>query len=612
MALTPARAPRVRGGAAGLGTAGLRALAGLFFAIAVPINSTSAQRTLNPIHATFGNSSGEPSWAVEAASVPPAEEPWWRHAVIYEIYPRSFGDTNGDGLGDLNGITAHLDYLKDLGIDAIWITPCFPSPQVDFGYDVSDYTAIAPEYGTMADFNRLMAEAKKRNLRVLLDFVVNHTSDHHPWFVESSSSRVNPKADWYVWVDGNGPDHREAPNNWTSLFGGSAWQWGSQRRQFYYHFFYRQQPDLNWRNPAVRKAMYDVMRFWMDKGVSGFRLDAVDALFEDPDLTPDPVRPGKNAYGDPNVEHLHTSNLPEIHDVFREMRQVVNRYPGGVLVGETYYATAAEMAKTYGRGDELNLPMATQVGFTNQRSVPTIRKKLDELMSLPWGDTPLLVFDNHDNPRSWDRYGQGLDDAQRTQFAKIIAATLLMPRGSALMYYGQEIGMKTTTPTRREDVKDPIGRAGWPKEKGRDGERTPMQWNESKDAGFSTADSTWLPVPPSSKHFNVADEEKDPNSILNFYKSLLHLRKQNAALRDGEYQGINEQDPNVLAFVRTSPDAGKLLVVLNYTSASQTEDYRRQGARAETLLSTFEEPGHVQALGSLTLPPLGVFIGHVQ
>ncbi|MGA2904483.1 MAG: alpha-amylase family glycosyl hydrolase, partial [Candidatus Korobacteraceae bacterium] len=420
----------------------------------------------------------------KAPAVDAAGHQWWQNAVFYEIYPRSFADSNNDGIGDLNGIASKLDYLKQLGVDAIWITPCFPSPQVDFGYDVSDYTAIAPEYGTMADFDRLMAEAKRRDIRVLLDFVVNHTSDQHPWFIESASSRTSPKADWYMWHDGAGPDGREVPNNWTSLFGGSAWEWRPQRQQFYYHFFYKQQPDLNWRNPEVRKAMYDVMRVWMDKGVSGFRLDAVETLFEDPNLTPDPVKPGRNAYGDPNVEHVHTENLPEVHDVFREMRQVVNRYPGGLLVGEVYFSTTAEMAKIYGpHQDEINLPMATQVGFINQRSAPEMRTKLDNLMALPKDDTPLLVFDNHDNERSWDRYGKGLDTAQREQMAKVIAATVLAPRGSALMYYGQEIGMKTTPPTRREDVKDPIGRTGWPKEKGRDGERTPMQWDESKDAG---------------------------------------------------------------------------------------------------------------------------------
>jgi len=558
-----------------------------------------------------------PSWgqhalAREENSAARSEGEWWRHAVIYEIYPRSFGDTNADGLGDLNGITAHLDYLKDLGVDAIWITPCFPSPQVDFGYDVSDYKAIAPEYGTMADFDRLMSEAKQRNIRVLLDFVVNHSSDKHPWFIESASSRTNPKADWYMWHEGKGLDRHQVPNNWTSIFGGAAWEWGPQRQQFYYHYFYKQQPDLNWRNPDVRKAMYDVMHFWMDKGVSGFRLDAVETLFEDPKLTDDPVNPGRNAYGDPNVQHLHTTFLPEIHEVFREMRQIVNQYPGGVLVGEVYYPTTAEMAQVYGQGDEINLPMATQVGFNDQRSAPEMRKRLDALMSLPSDDTPLLVFDNHDNPRSWDRYGEGLDVAQRVQFAKVIAATLLAPRGSALMYYGQEIGMKTTTPTRREDVKDPIGRTGWPKEKGRDGERTPMQWSEAKNAGFSTAAETWLPVPPAYKHFNVADEGKDTNSILGFYKAMLRLRRENAALRDGDYQDVSEGNNDVLAFLRSSPEAGDVLVALNYTGKPQKVNFRQQGREAKALLSTFANPGKVEDLGTLTLPAFGVFIGQVH
>lgn len=542
-----------------------------------------------------------------------ADANWWHHAVIYEIYPRSFGDTNGDGLGDLNGITEHLDYLKDLGIDAIWISPCFPSPQVDFGYDVSDYKAIAPEYGTMADFDRLMAEARKRNIRILLDFVVNHTSDKHPWFIESASSRTNPKADWYVWHDGKGPDKKQPPNNWISGFGGSAWQWVPARNQFYYHFFYKQQPDLNWRNPEVQKAMYDVMRFWMDKGVSGFRLDAVDTLFEDPNLHDNPVeQPGKNAYGDPILENKYTESLPEIHDVFKQMREVVNHYPGGVLVGETYYPTASEMAQTYGKNDdEINLPMATQIGFTNKRSVPEIRKKLDDVMSLPKDETPLLVFDNHDNPRSWDRYGQGLTPAQRDQFAKVIAATLLAPRGSALMYYGEEIGMKTTVPTRRQDVQDPIGRTGWPKEKGRDGERTPMQWNDSKDAGFSTSNHTWLPVPPTYKTVNVAAEDKDPNSVLSFYRAMLHLRHDNATLRDGDYKGVGEQSPNVLSFVRSGPE-GKVLVAINYSASPQKASYSSEGKQAKALLSTFAKPGESLDLGSVHLPAFGVFIGQIQ
>ena len=547
----------------------------------------------------------------KSTAAQPAGSEWWRHAVIYEIYPRSFGDTNADGMGDLNGITEHLDFLQQLGIDGIWIAPCFPSPQVDFGYDVSDYKAIAPEYGTMADFDRLMAEAKKRNIRILLDFVVNHTSDKHPWFVESASSRTNPKANWYMWQNGKGADGKQVPNNWQSLFGHSAWEWNPKRNQFYYHMFYKEQPDLNWRNPEVRKAMYDVMRFWMDKGVSGFRLDAVSTLFEDPKLTDDPIEPGTNAYGDPKIKHVHTDNLPEVHDVFKQMRQVVNQYPGGVLVGETYLPSAAEMAKVYGNGKEINLPMATQVGFTNKRSATEIGKKLNELMLLPKSDTPLLVFDNHDNVRSWDRYGEGLDDAQRAQFAKVIAATLLAPRGSALMYYGQEIGMKTTTPTRVEDVQDPIGKTGWPKEKGRDGERTPMQWNEDKNAGFSTADKTWLPVPDTYKQVNVADEEKDPDSVLNFYKAMLKLRHDNPVFENGDYQGINNLNPNVLSFLRKTP-TGTVLVAINYSDSPQKANYGAQGKQAKTLLSTFAKADDTQDLTNMTLPAFGVFIGQIK
>jgi len=275
------------------------------------------------------------------------DDMWWKHAVIYEIYPRSFQDSNGDGVGDLNGITERLDYLKDLGVDAIWITPMYPSPQVDFGYDIADYTAIDPQYGTMADFDRLVKEAKARDIRVIMDFVPNHTSDQHPWFIESRSSRTNPKRDWYIWRDGKAPG--QPPNNWLSWFGHSAWRFDAKTGQFYYHHFYTEQPDLNWRNPEVRKAMYGVLRFWLDRGVAGFRLDAVSRLFEDPNLHDDPLLPGTNAYGDQNIEHKYTDNLPEVHEVLKEMRQVVNQYPGNpVLISETDEPNIAELTKLYG------------------------------------------------------------------------------------------------------------------------------------------------------------------------------------------------------------------------------------------------------------------------
>ncbi len=532
---------------------------------------------------------------------------WWQKAVVYEVYPRSFADSNGDGIGDLNGITSHLDYLKDLGVDAIWITPFYPSPQVDFGYDISNYHAIDPRYGTLADFDRLLEEAKKRGIRIVLDMVLNHTSDQHPWFLESKSSRSNAKADWYMWHDGK---DLEPPNNWQSIFGHSAWQLVPERGQFYYHAFYKEQPDLNWTNREVRNAMYDELRFWMKKGVAGFRLDAVTSLFEDPQFRDEPIaRPGKNAFGEPILNRQYTDNLPECHDVFRELRQVTNEFPGGVLIGETYLPNVAELEKMYGaHDDELHLPMDTQFGFT-KLSADAFRQKLREAETGLNGHMPLFFFDNHDNPRSLSRYGDG---PHNPAIAKLLATLLLTPRCAALLYYGQEIGMVNNDPKRKEDVQDPVGRTGWPKDKGRDGERTPMQWDSSANAGFSTAKTTWLPAAPNYKERNVAAETTDPDSLLNYYKALLRLRKTNAALRDGDFALVNESDKNVLAFVRTA--GGKsVLVALNLTSKPQTVSFDLPaGRQAITVLSSFSKAGQSNNLKDLALPPFGAFVGQVS
>jgi len=544
---------------------------------------------------------------VAPAQRAPASESdsWWQNAVIYQIYPRSFGDSNGDGIGDLNGITRHLDYLQDLGVDGIWITPFFPSPQVDFGYDISDYTGIDPQYGTMADFDRMMAEAKKHNIRVLLDFVVNHTSDKHPWFAESRSSRNNPKADWYVWRDplpGNKP-----PNNWISIFGGSAWQFDPVRKQFYYHAFYKEQPDLNWRNPEVRKAMYDVMRFWMKRGVAGFRLDAVPSMFEDPQLRDEPVaKPGKTAYGDPILTRQYTDNLPECDDVLREMRKVTNEFPGRVMVGETYVPTVQDLAKLYGANhDELHLPMDTQFGFGNL-SASRYGQKLLEAETQLNGNPPLLVFNNHDNIRSISRLGDGKHTGE---VARMLATLILTPRAAVLLYYGEELGMENDDPKRKEDVKDIIGIKGWPEEKGRDGERKPMQWNGDTNAGFSTSKTPWLPVSPGYQKMNAAAEARDPGSILNYYKALLKLRKTDAALRDGDFALVNAQDPNVLSFVRRAANGTAALIVVNCTAASQTAAI---GGLAETkanvLLSSFAAKGTPIDLDGINLPPYGALV----
>jgi alpha-glucosidase len=540
--------------------------------------------------------------------------PWWKHAVIYEVYPRSFQDSNGDGIGDLKGITDRLDYLQNLGVNAIWLTPIYPSPQHDFGYDISNYENIDPMYGTMQQFDTLLDEAKKRNIRVIMDLVLNHTSDEHPWFKESCSSRNNPKRDWYIWRDGKGPGI--PPNNWQSDFGHSAWTYDAKTKQWYYHKFEAQQPDLNWRNPEVRNAMYDVERFWLDHGVAGFRLDAITTLFEDPQLRDEKELGGTNQYGDPNISEDMTNNLPEVHDVLRELRKIVDSYPGNrVLIGETYLPNISELAKTYGaHNDELQLPMDTQVGFIDKLDVREFRTKIAAAENDLHGNQPLFVFDNHDNTRSWNRYGDGVHNAA---IARIIATVLLTARSTALMYYGQEIGMVTTPPKTKAEVRDPAGLVGWPKYKGRDGERTPMQWDAGKDAGFSTAARTWLPVASDYKTVNVVVESKEPPSLYVWYKTLIAMRRDNAALRDGGNIMLNPSDPNVLSYLRQAPGKSpSVLVAMNFTARPLTvsfdlKQFGIQGAQAKTLLQDSSIPASVD-LDRIILPPFAVYIGEVQ
>lgn len=558
---------------------------------------------------------------------------WWKHAVIEEIYPRSFADSDGNGVGDLNGITEHLDYLQSLGVDAIWIAPMYPSPQVDFGYDISDYENIDPQYGTLKDFDRLETAAQRRNIRIILDMVLNHTSDRHKWFIESASSRDNPKADWYVWNSGiaaSSPgvsefqkkfehDGMAPPNNWESFFGGSAWEWVAARKQFYYHKFYKQQPDLNWRSPAVEATMFDTVKFWLDHGVAGFRLDAIPTLFEDAQLRNQPVIAGTNDQGDPNLEEIYTANQPEVHDVLRRLRALVDKYPGArVLIGETYPPSTAALDAWYGgeAHDELQLSMDMLVGFGpgSTFSAPYFRRYIEEGETQLHGSQPLLVFDNHDNVRSTDRFGDG---AHNVEIAKALATILFTCRATAMTYYGAEIGMTTQTPTRKEDVKDPIGITGWPKEKGRDGERTPMQWTPGSQAGFSSDPRTWLSVAPDYKTVNVETESADPNSLLAWYKHLIALRRENAALRDGEMIMIDRDDPNVLSFVRTAKGKSSVIVAVNMSAQARTVtfDLKEAGMEASTVYTLpSSEPSllSVSSLVSVTLPPFASWIASLQ
>ena len=533
---------------------------------------------------------------------------WWRHAVFYEIYPRSYADSNNDGIGDLKGITSKLDYLKQLGVDAIWLTPCFPSPQVDFGYDVSDYQDIDPMYGTLADFDRMAGEGKTREMRIILDFVMNHTSDKHKWFLDSKSSRTSNYHDWYVWRDGKGP--KRPPNNWLSTFGGPAWKYDAKTGQWYYHFFYPQQPDLNWRNPAVEKAMFDVTKWWYDRGVAGFRLDAVDTLFEDPELHDNPVLPGKNRYGDPNMENKYNTKLPELHDILRNLRKVADEH-GAVLIGETWTSDITELKKYYGEhSNELQMPMDLMFATVNKVSAPEFRRQIGAVDAA--GGWPVYVISNHDIPRSYVRYGDG---QHNDAIAKLMAGLYLTLRGTPIMYYGEEIGMENNDPKSKEDVKDPIGKLGWPQEKGRDGERTPMQWDDTANAGFSQS-KPWLPVPPSFKTHNVAAELKDPNSILSFYKQVLALRHTNHALLDGEYIALNESDPNVLSYLRKYKDE-TVLVALNMSPAAQkvSFDLSPQGlsaAKAMTLVTSMTQSPQAATFSDLSLEPFGVYIASLS
>jgi alpha-glucosidase len=551
-----------------------------------------------------------------AATFAHAAEAWWKNAVIYEIYPRSFADTNGDGIGDLNGITAHLDYLKGLGVDAIWIAPFYPSPLVDFGYDVRDYENVAAEYGMLADFDRLAAEAKKRNIHVLIDLVVNHTSSQHPWFVESKASKTNAKADWYVWRDakaGGGP-----PNNWGGR-NGSSWEWVPERGQYYYHHYAIVQPDLNWRNPEVREAVFNVMRFWLKRGASGFRMDGISNLYEDAELRDEPARvpdgvagpgAGRNGGFGGNVR---TSNLPETFVAFKMLRKVTDEFPDAVLVAQVQSGSAPELARAYGEnGDAFQLPINAAFGRSAKLDAAAFRQKVIDAETKLNGNTPLDVLDTHDGTRSWTRFGDGVHDLA---IAKLMATYLLAPRGAALVYYGQEIGMQNRDPQTLEEVQDVNGKRGWPNNKGRDGERTPMQWTAGQDAGFSTAAKTWLPIADGYQERNAAVEADSPNSLLSYYKALIRLRRENASLRDGEFQLVDAGD-DVVAWLSKS-DGEAALIALNFSGVAKAisvsgERYGLKDVEATTLISNSFAAGTRVAIDKITLPPYGAFVGAVR
>ncbi|HEX6290428.1 MAG TPA: alpha-amylase family glycosyl hydrolase [Herpetosiphonaceae bacterium] len=515
---------------------------------------------------------------------------WWQTGTVYQIYPRSFMDSNGDGTGDLQGILGRLDYLAWLGVDAIWLSPIFPSPMADFGYDVADYVDIDPLFGMLADFDALLAQAHGRGMKVLLDLVPNHSSDEHRWFVESRSSRDNPKRDWYIWRD-PAPDGGP-PNNWEAMFGGSAWQLDAATGQYYLHLFHAKQPDLNWRNPAVRQAMYDAMRFWLDRGVDGFRVDVIWLLIKDEQFRDNPPNPEWRE-GDPpwmRYHKVYTEDQPEVHAVVREMRAVLDEYHERVMIGEIYLPVPRLMMY-YGESlDGAHLPFNFQLVLLPWNAA-VIRQAVDEYeAALPAGAWPNWVLGNHDQPRVVSRIGP----AQ----ARVAQMLLLTLRGTPTCYYGDEIGMHNV-PIPRELAHDPQEQLspGF----GRDPERTPMQWDATTNAGFSTA-TPWLPLADDYAVNNVAAQRDDPRSMLSLFRRLIDLRRSHPALTIGSHRSVNTGSVDVFAYMREAQDQ-RILVALNFSSSEQTLDVAAGSARGTILCSThLDRDGHVE-LSRLTLRP---------
>ncbi|WP_020186679.1 alpha-amylase family glycosyl hydrolase [Methylopila sp. 73B] len=513
------------------------------------------------------------------------DTPWWKSAAIYQVYPRSFQDTDGDGVGDLEGIRSRLGHLVELGVDALWISPIYPSPMADFGYDVADYCGVDPIFGSLADVDRLIAEAHARGLKLILDFVPNHSSDRHPWFVDSRSGRNAPKRDWYIWRDpapGGGP-----PNNWVSNFGGPAWTYDEASGQYYHHAFLSEQPDLNWRNPEVRAAMIDALRFWLDRGVDGFRVDVLWHLIKDIDFRDNPPNPdyGPGMPEIARVLQVHSADQPEAIEVTRELRATLDAYPGDrVLIGELYLPFERLMAY-YGpdlTGAQLPFNFHLILAPWNARGLA--RLIADYEQALPPGGWPNWVLGNHDQTRVASRLG-------RAQ-ARVAAMLLLTLRGTPTLYYGDEIGlMDGVVPP--EALRDPWALRE-PGVGGRDPCRTPMPWDDGPNAGFSTA-APWLPLGDGAPR-NVAAEAADPRSMLALHRRLLALRRAAPALALGTYEAVAAEG-DLLAYRRQDGEA-RLLVVLNLGPRPATFE---AGAPTRTLLSTHLDREGPEPAGALAL-----------
>jgi alpha-glucosidase len=541
----------------------------------------------------------EPGAATASPAAPASPSDWWQDAVVYQIYPRSFLDTDGDGVGDLPGIIDRLDYLRDLGVDAVWLSPIYPSPGLDVGYDVSDHSRVDPIFGTEADFDRLVAETHRRGMKLVLDLVMNHTSDRHAWFEASRSSRDNPYADWYLWRDpaGYAADGTPLPpNNWVSFFGGSGWQWEPRRNQFYEHTFLVEQPDLNWRNPQVEAAQMAMVRGWLERGVDGFRLDVFNAFLKDPDLASNPEQPGATAWN--RQRHVNDRDQPDFVDLLARFRALVDEYPGRFTVGELFDG-GPEQAATMTGGDHLVFDWEF---ITAPWSAAAFRELVERRERLFGPDRrPTLVFSNHDQPRQASRFAAsaGTDDIDAV--AKAAAMLLVGLRGTPFLYFGEELGMVDVAIPADEIVDPPARIAGpdfpwW----NRDQCRTPMAWTSGPMAGFTTG-RPWLRTGDYARHHNVAAESADPDSVLSTYRRLLAARREVEALRRGSYETLDAGDSDVFAW-RRAAGGSTAVVAVNFAAAERRIRVPR-GDAVRAVAGTHLDPPAPDADGGLTLRP---------
>ncbi|WP_153913258.1 alpha-glucosidase family protein [Shewanella sp. TC10] len=498
---------------------------------------------------------------------------WWRGGVIYQVYPRSLMDSNGDGVGDLQGIIAKLDYIASLNVDAIWISPFFKSPMKDFGYDISDYLDVDPMFGTMNDFDELIAKAHQLNIKVVIDQVLSHTSDEHAWFKQSKLSRDNDKSDWYVWADPQ--EDGTAPNNWLAIFGGCAWEWEPRRQQYYLHNFLKSQPDLNFHNPEVRQAVLDNVEFWLKKGVDGFRLDAITFCYHDEQLRDNPAKPKDQRQGRGFSEdnpyayqyHYYNNTRPQTVGFIEDLRTLINKYPGAVTLGEVSSEDSLATMAEYTQGDDrLHMAYSFEL-LTDDFSAAYIRQTVEELEASIGDGWPCWAIGNHDVQRVATRWGKG---ETNPDLVKMLNGLLGSLRGSVCSYQGEELGL-TEAPIEFEQLQDPFGITFWPMFKGRDGCRTPIPWvKDHLQAGFSEANKPWLPIPDEHKALSVDAQENDTHSTLNAYRHFLAWRKQYPALVAGDIKFIDTDEP-VLAFTRHF-ETQTLLVVFNLANTNNQFD----------------------------------------